>query len=1474
MLGRSSIDPKWKSISEDGTEYPGAEHPAMIALKTGKPVSGKIMGIYNPASNDTHWIMIDAIPQFRKGERTPFRVYATFLDITERKRAEDLLRESEQRMRSIYRIAPAGIGIIGQRKFISVNAETCEMTGYTEEELTGTDSRILYSTQEDYDYVGKEKYRQIKEKGTGSVLTRWKRKDGRIINIILSSTAIDPKNLKKGVVYTALDITERLKAEENLRESEEKFRAAFLVSPDLLSITSLVDGTYIDINEAFVRTSGYSREEIIGNTAQKMNIWNNPDDRQKMIEILKKKSSFINFEAEFRLKGGRIINGLMSASIFDIGSKPHLLAFTRDITDRKTMENALRYSEELYRTVVSASADGIILLDKSGKILTWNKAAEKIFGNPSEQAFDQAFNNKSNILYKEDGTLYDVNEHPSEITLRTGEPTRNVQMKIKKEHGDFYWINVNTNPVFIDDSGMPSSVVIAFTDITSLKIAQNALIASAEIVKSIPSGLFIFKHEHPDKFFLSDANPAALNLTRMRPDEIIGKELSELWPDTMNAGLSAHFVDALRTTAPFFGNNITFSNGRTKGIFRIIAFKMPNNRLGLAFEDVTELKTAGDQFIKAKEQAEENEIMLRAIIENAPFEIWARDIENVGILENQHSLKTVGSILGRKPDSTGSALELSALWKSNNERVFKGEIIDEECEFQAGDEKRVYQQIIAPIVTPAGITGIVGFNINITDKIRARKAIDNERKILRTLIETIPDHVFMKDLEGRYITCNSKFESLAGIHARELEGKTDYDVFSKELADSFRNHDKIAIESNKPVMNHESVVYKVDGHVELLETYRAPAYDASGQLIGILGISRDVTAVYKTQEALKEREEIYSSIVNQASDSIGLVDIETGRFVEFNRSACQTLGYTEDEFSHMRIIDIEAGQNEEEIKKNFIRIKETDGYTFETFHRHKSGKILDVRTSATIIKIRGKDYISAIWSNITGQKRTEAMMIEKDLIFQSLLDNSPIYIFFKDHNIKSLYLSRNFERMLGKPLQELIGKGMNELFPSDIASNIIQDDQKILHQKELVEVDEEFNGRYYTTIKFPIIRKDKPPMLAGFTIDITDRQNAQYALRQSERILKQAHQIAKMGSYEYDIEKDTSFWSENLYKIYDTDPAEKPGNGLYKLVPKNVVPEDIARIGEIFKNALNGLCSPDLYFRITKTDGSVRHIHSRADFEYDQTGKPLKMIGLVQDITERRKAEEEIRNLNESLEKRVEERTEELLAVNRELEAFAYTVSHDLRAPLRAIDGFTHILEEDFSEILGKEGRKVCGIISENAQRMGQLIDDLLAFSRLGRAEMNLHPVDMENVVRIAYSEITSPDQKSRIRFSVEPLPKTMADNAMIRQVWLNLISNAVKFTSKTANPEIKVYAINENDHFIFIIKDNGAGFNMKYADKLFGVFQRLHNIRDYEGTGVGLAIVNRIVSKHGGKIWAFSEPDMGATFYFSLPSEIISENN
>ncbi|HTX99775.1 MAG TPA: two-component regulator propeller domain-containing protein [Bacteroidota bacterium] len=239
---------------------------------------------------------------------------------------------------------------------------------------------------------------------------------------------------------------------------------------------------------------------------------------------------------------------------------------------------------------------------------------------------------------------------------------------------------------------------------------------------------------------------------------------------------------------------------------------------------------------------------------------------------------------------------------------------------------------------------------------------------------------------------------------------------------------------------------------------------------------------------------------------------------------------------------------------------------------------------------------------------------------------------------------------------------------------------------------------------------------------------------------------------------------------------------------------------------------------------------------------------------------------NRELEQHVKERTAQLEEANSELEAFSYSVSHDLRTPLRAIDGYSRILIEDYRDILGQEGTRVCDVVRSETQRMGQLIDGLLKLSRLSRSEVRRTELDMGSMVRTVFDEITTTDDRKRIRFSVEPLPPSAGDSMLIHQVLVNLLSNAVKFTSKTAQPEITVSAKSAERETVYAITDNGAGFDAQYADKLFKVFQRLHGSAEFEGTGIGLAIVQRVIHRHGGKVWAVGEPEKGATFYFTLP--------
>jgi signal transduction histidine kinase len=297
-------------------------------------------------------------------------------------------------------------------------------------------------------------------------------------------------------------------------------------------------------------------------------------------------------------------------------------------------------------------------------------------------------------------------------------------------------------------------------------------------------------------------------------------------------------------------------------------------------------------------------------------------------------------------------------------------------------------------------------------------------------------------------------------------------------------------------------------------------------------------------------------------------------------------------------------------------------------------------------------------------------------------------------------------------------------------------------------------------------------------------------------------------------------------------------------------------LAEILREEEKTMHLPFIFISAVYTDNlNVFKGYEKGAFSF--ITKPFQaeiLINKVKFFMEKHQQEIELYNKNQ-----------ELLAINEELEAFSYSISHDLRAPLRALSAYSKILEEDFSPALNEEGKRILGNIQYNAKKMGVLVDDLLEFSKLGRKELRKSKVDVNKTVAHILTELEH-SFPHHAEITLNQLANTYSDHTLINQVWINLISNAIKYSSKKANPQIIIGCTETEDDITYFVKDNGAGFNMRYADKLFGVFQRLHNPKDFDGTGIGLAIVQRIINKHGGKVWCNAEEGVGATFFFSLP--------
>jgi PAS domain S-box-containing protein len=392
----------------------------------------------------------------------------------------------------------------------------------------------------------------------------------------------------------------------------------------------------------------------------------------------------------------------------------------------------------------------------------------------------------------------------------------------------------------------------------------------------------------------------------------------------------------------------------------------------------------------------------------------------------------------------------------------------------------------------------------------------------------------------------------------------------------------------------------------------------------------------------------------------------------------------------------------------------------------------------------------------------------------------------------------------------------------------------------------------------------KPAQFITIRSDITERKRAEEALRETEERVRLATEAASIGVWERDPKSNLLRWDARMFAIYGM-PATPEALVSYRDWQARVLPTDLPEQEERLQRTIAACGQDQREFHIVRaSDHAVRVIQAAERVIPGANGEAARIVGVNLDITERKQSEKKIQELNANLQRQAAE----LLESNRELEAFSYSVSHDLRAPLRAVDGFSRMVLADYAPKLDPEGCRMLGVIRGEAQRMGQLIDDLLAFSRLSRQPIEAAGIEMEELARSVFDELTAREPNDRLRLDLCPLPPARGSEAMIRQVWVNLIGNAIKFTKEREVAEIEIGAWDGgNSGRIYYVKDNGIGFDMCYVDKLFGVFQRLHSQEEFPGTGVGLALVQRIVRRHGGRVWAEGQVGQGATFYFTLPS-------
>lgn len=544
------------------------------------------------------------------------------------------------------------------------------------------------------------------------------------------------------------------------------------------------------------------------------------------------------------------------------------------------------------------------------------------------------------------------------------------------------------------------------------------------------------------------------------------------------------------------------------------------------------------------------------------------------------------------------------------------------------------------------------------------------------------------------------------------------------------------------------------------------------------------------------------------------------------------------------------------------------------------------RTAREELERRVRERTASLEEKSRQLEETAAALRANEAQLDALIDNTPAIVFMKDLDGRYVLVNRHFARTFELRREELIGKTADDIFPPVIAAALREDDRRVLAAGAPQELEEVLlqagEPHTYFAIKFPVRDADgRIYALCGIATDITERKRTRHALEQALALQRAILDSASYAIIATDPQGTILTFNPAAERMLGYAAAELVGQATPQLFhdPAEMAQRAAALsrelgqpIGagfEVFTVRPRRDQLDEDEWTLVRKDGARVPVLLSITVLRDAQGEITGYLGIVSDITERKRAQAAIEQLNRAL----AQRAAELEGVNRELESFSYSVSHDLRAPLRSIDGFSQVLLEDYAERLDEEGRDSLRRVRAASQRMAQLIDDILKLSRLSRAEMRREPVDLSAIARSVADELRAAEPEREVEFVIADGVTAAADARLLRVVLENLLGNAWKYTARHPRARIEFGTERGTDGTtVYFVRDDGAGFDMAYAGKLFGAFQRLHSAAEFPGTGVGLTSVQRIVHRHGGQVWAEGAVEGGATFRFTLPDEAATE--
>lgn len=1187
--------------------------------------------------------------------------------------------------------------------------------------------------------------------------------------------------------------------------------------------------------------------------------WNIPELRYLLEEIIPHKSTFNDFKVQHYFESiGRKVMLLNGRLIIRKKGEPALILLAiEDITEIDATQKKLEDSEVRYRKLVEGINSIIIGFTPAGEITFFNHFAEKLFGYDRTEVLGKSFigtiipcvesTGKSNAhICKE------IVENPQKYYVNESEGLRKDGSRVF-----FSWSAKAT----YDEIGKIKEILIDGTDLTDVVSARKKFESESSVLQTIlefiPVGLMIVNQNH----VVQNASKSLGDVLNIPKEKICNTNEQErlyfldlYFPDgTKIKPNELPLAKSINTGKAFFKYETVLKvDGKTKNLLTNstpIRDKNGNvvGAIGI-WEDVTETSRIQNELKKSEER-------FRRVYDSNMLAIafWKAD----GKLTEAN--KAFCDLIGFTPEEVLAGkikwidfTPPDILWRDQqgmDEIAKTGVCTPYEKIFIHRNGHTV-----PVVIGGASIAGIkdqgVAFCIDLTNQKRIQEQLRKERNFNNAILQTSGGLITVINRDGLIVRFNKACEKLTHYTEKEAKNQSVFELFvPPEERIGVQKVAKRLFEGEL-VVEYENHWVTKTGEKRYIRWRNTIIRSEEGSITFAVATGIDITDIKQTESELRKSEERFRTLADNISQLAWMAD-ENGNIYWYNERWYEYTGFTKEDMKGDGWKKVHHPEYLQKAIESFSRsIKDGIPWEFTFPMKNAAGEFRWFLTRAMPIFNENQKIIRWFGTNtdVTELRNLQQQLENERELLQTIIDTIPIMITLYDPQIQKVETNKAFEKITGWSAKDAQKKPLIELvYPDPKKRKAITEYMQSLATgfKDIVMTAK--NGDQidssWANVRIPDGRQ------IGIGIDIRERLRAEQEIKVAAERFKMITSSNIIGFEIADFHGNIHFANDYFLKVigYTREEFDKKTVDWIALTPKEHLENDYKALEQL---NLYGRAEPyEKQFK--RRDGKEPWVLL---YNIILPGEEERIFSFVLDITERKHLENQLKN-----------RIEELAIANKDLESFSYSVAHDLRNPLKTISSFINFLEEDCSKKLNEECLDYVKRIDEGAIRMNSIIDDILALSKISRQEMEMESIHLTELAWATVNDLRRNQPNRIINFTIEDGIEVHADKRLMSVVFTNLIGNAWKYTAKTDHPRIEFGMIKKGDKDVYYVKDNGAGFDMKHADKLFVPFKRLHSEKDFSGTGVGLAIVEKAISRHGGKIWATSEPGKGATFFFTL---------